>query len=304
MAITIQHGSISSALGLAQKAGRGQRARQVAADDLAFIGLMQDAQADADRNYANEISLALGAQEAQANLNLKADQLRQQSEQDATLNALRQQQAAVDNANSAARIELRRQALEQGAARVDQGQQKIEQREDSYDTRQLAIDQLPPEVQEVVRATGRMPYQPTPRPANMSNDPDIQRLKFELDNLKTRYENNERAKNSYGQSSIKVAAGKHDQRYADLEAASAKLMAAMQAKEAEVIARMQGFASPQPAVPQGTVNQMIRQQGTSPSPAPQSAPAQQPRIVAVAVNPQTGQKVGFDANTGQWVPVP
>jgi hypothetical protein len=57
MSITIDYSPISAALGLAQQAGHAQRQRTVASQDMQFVQMMQQAQQQADQDYANEIRL-------------------------------------------------------------------------------------------------------------------------------------------------------------------------------------------------------------------------------------------------------
>lgn len=156
MAITIDHGNIAAALGLASAAGTAQRDKQVTQDDLNFLGLMQNAQGEADRNYASQIGLALQGQGQQNELAFHQQQAAQSNREF----GLQQQQLAGLNANRAAQQDVRTQSLGIRQDQQDTRQQGQDLRDQQYQDKQDATDALPEDEQNLVRATGRLPYIP------------------------------------------------------------------------------------------------------------------------------------------------
>jgi hypothetical protein len=178
MSINIVHGDISAALGLAQQAGAGIAQQRQRATDMDFIRMMQQAQAQADAEHANEISQGIGVQEFNAGLDMK-----QQSMQQAA------QQQQIENQQANTRLTIAQQNANNSNTNA---QARINQSQDRYDTRQDAINQLPQDVQPVVRATGRMPYQP-----NGGTDHSFQQLEAEAKRYNAMLQQKMKELNSY-----------------------------------------------------------------------------------------------------------
>lgn len=131
MAINVQYGPIGTALGLAQQAGAGRRNARVATQDLQFLQMMQQAQAEADRNYANQIQMALQAQQANANNSLRAEAVAADRDRQAQELEFRKQQANLaqqnvqaDNTRQNAALQFRADQAGQEAATLQSQQAK------------------------------------------------------------------------------------------------------------------------------------------------------------------------------------
>lgn len=157
MAINVQYGDISSALGLALRGGQAIRQRQQAAQDTQFLNLVADQQRAADAAHATEVSQALGADRTNAELAMDQQHYdqqnvlkQQQMDQQAAETQARLAQAAALNAQTHKYQDVNQQMKEQAVADKTAKDQEKEN----------AINMLTPEQQAVVRATGRMPYIP------------------------------------------------------------------------------------------------------------------------------------------------
>jgi hypothetical protein len=168
MAITIDHSNIASALGLAARAGAADRFKTVQQGDLQFASLMQNAQAEADRNYANQIQLALTDKYHNRELDLKAaDQNRREDHEAARRYEVDRQydlnlagaQALNANRGASQGVAQQRLGIEQAHQQTREDGQDL--RQQKFDLSQEAIDSLPPEVRNIVQATGRLPYIPS-----------------------------------------------------------------------------------------------------------------------------------------------
>lgn len=157
MAINVQHGDISSALGLAMRSGEAVRQRQQQQQDMQFLNLVGDMQARADQAHANEVSQALGVDKFNAQ-NAFAQQ------QNTAENTLRQQQLAQQAASEQARMQQSTSQFQQQHQydAADQAMQVEKARRDAEAAaqKQQAIGGLSPREQLVVQSTGRMPYVP------------------------------------------------------------------------------------------------------------------------------------------------
>lgn len=157
MSIGITYGPISAGLQAAVGSGIAQRNRTRSQDDLQFLGLMNQAQAHADQQYANQVQQALGVNEFNADQNLQQQHL---ATQQAMANRDFQFRVYDQNRDAA----LRQQAISQqgqlGQARLGVQNDRLDLANTKYSNQQNALQQLPPELQNVVGATGRMPYVP------------------------------------------------------------------------------------------------------------------------------------------------
>jgi hypothetical protein len=176
MAITINHGNIVTALGLAAQSGNAERNRTVAAQDLDFLRTIQGAQSDADRNYAQQISLALADKQHTAENALQAKALEQKTTDNQREQANIDRQYTLNAANAKALQDYRGGNLD--IARQHQSLREDAQglRQEKYDTQQDAIAGLDPSLQNIVQATGRLPY----IPSNIGQDTDGKALETEF----------------------------------------------------------------------------------------------------------------------------
>lgn len=174
--IGIQYGPISAGLQAARGAGIAQRNRTVAQDDLSFLGLMNQAQAHQDQQYANQVQQALGVKEFNSD---QAMQQQHMAAQQAMAN--RDFQFRVYDQNRDAGI--RQQAIQQqgqlGQARVGIQGDRLDLAQQKYGNQQNAIAQLPADVQPVVGATGRMPW--VPNRGQQDNTPALTAIGRRLD---------------------------------------------------------------------------------------------------------------------------
>lgn len=184
MAINVQHGNISSALGLALTSGQAIRQQQQQKQDMQFQSLVANMQADADRSHANEVSNALGVDKFNATTALN-------QQQDSANNQLRQQQIAQQAASEQARIQQSGQQFQQAHANdaADQQMQVDKAMRDAQaaTAKQAAISQLSPREQNVVNATGNMPFVPREGDANATTakllEGEARRLQAEIQNF-------------------------------------------------------------------------------------------------------------------------
>ncbi len=282
MAITVEYGPISTALNLARQSGEGirkQRAQQQASEFQQLIAAQQEQQA---RQRATAISQAL-AQNQQSFQNQQSSQAQQLAEQ-------RQQQLEQYQTQQLALQQRQQQAQEANAAvRQEQGQSAIELKKQeearralTFGEKETALNALPQDQEQLIRAQGHLPSgqnQDTTRSlaaeyrrltmVHRQAEKDLQAASFD--------ENDMKKFGTLPSETVPGAIKGMEDRYN-----SAK----------QTVAQLQSRLS--------SVDQAITQatpvQG-------QGAPATQPRIVQTATNPQTGQRVGFDANTGQWVAI-
>jgi hypothetical protein len=97
MAFNIQYGPISSALGLAQQAGKNQAAQQNFQDFTQFANLTNQSQEELDRRNANQIQEALQAQGQQNQLGLAHQQMGMEQTRYQAQNELAKAQMAATN---------------------------------------------------------------------------------------------------------------------------------------------------------------------------------------------------------------
>jgi hypothetical protein len=173
MAINVNYGPISSALGLAQQAGINQGKNQDFKNFIDFAGMQQQAQNEMDRRNATAIQNALGISQLQEHYATAEDRIGQEGQMGEAHQQMAQTQMNNENAYRRAELGLRGQAINNSANYRDQRLDQIDSAQatrDEYNqwrqqntanqqqTREDAINQLTPEQQNAVRATGRMPY--------------------------------------------------------------------------------------------------------------------------------------------------
>lgn len=172
MPFEIQYGPISAALGLARQAGLAQRQRTVFGQDQDFLNYVQQAQNHQDSLYATQVQNALGVKEFNSNLGLQQQQQNANIQHsNAELELAKSQQAAT-NAYRQATAQQREESIQNQENRTDLSSQK-------YGDKQDAIQNLPPELQSIVQATGRMPYIPN----SVGQDHSFQQLEAEYKRL-------------------------------------------------------------------------------------------------------------------------
>lgn len=186
MAITINHGNIAAALGLAALSGQADRNRFVSQQDQEFLKTIEGAQSDADRNYASQIQLALQDKQAAAENALKqqtaanqqASQQQDQANSDRNYNlSVANSQALQANRGTTQDVQQQRLGLEGQHQQTRDEAQGL--REDKFGLQQQAIAGLPPELQNIVQSTGRLPYIPN----NIGRDNDTSALESEYRRL-------------------------------------------------------------------------------------------------------------------------
>lgn len=273
MAINVQYGPISSALSLAQKAGNGQRFRQQQQLDQAFIAQVNEQKARDESAYANTIHNALAGDMARQN---------QQSEdaQRATQNAFNQQQLAQQAALGQQRIAVSEQNANTGQQRAfdvnqhyDTADQIAQQRADRPSTQQNNEYRLASA--EYRRLIAAQQAAQKNMNAAMYDEQDMKKLGTRQ-SMKT-----------------PGAIEGHEQQFLTAQKQLADLGTRIQSADQYLQQHQQDTIAPNAA----PVNQQVLRNYAG----QQSAPDTQSRIVKTATNPDTGEKIGFDANTGQWV---
>lgn len=296
MAINVQYGDISSALGLALRAGEGVRQRTQNQQDMEFLNLVGQEQARADAQHASEISRSLGVDRANADLQMHQRQLDSNAAQDTQQNALRQQQIQAQQQEAQARLAQSQNEADRNhqfqQADHDMKVQAFQDKQSEAQTKEKAINALTPDQQNVVRATGHMPY------VSREGDPASQAFKLleaESRRLGAILQQADAAKSK----TLEGQLGQAPPDTADI----AKLRLQKSQVDAELQQQTQGL------IQTGKLNNTaIAQQAVEarqqPASQDQTAPAQQPRFLQVKRNPQDGRLWGFDANQGRWIPVP
>lgn len=295
MAINVQYGDISSALGLALRAGEGVRQRTQNQQDMEFLNLVGQEQARADAAHANQISQALATDRTNADLQMQQRGLDEASAHNQQQEQIRQQQLALQAQENKARLQ---QAAAENARNHQyqdaDHQMKVaafQDKQDEAQRKEAAINALTPEQQNVVRATGRMPYVPS---QGDTNTQAFRLLEAESNRLGTLL-------HQHDAEVAKTIDAKLGNPIPD-SVEIAKIRQQKAAVDAELQQRTQGI------VQNGTLNnaaiakQAVAARQTASQ--DQTAPAQQPRFLKVERNPNDGQLWGFDANVGAWVPVP
>lgn len=171
MAINVQYGDISSALGLALQGGQAVRQRQQQQNDMQFLDLVGNEQARADAAHAQEVSQALGVQKSNADLQMEQRKMDEASQHNVADEGLKQQQIkaqqqeAQDREAQSAALNAQTHQFQQSDH--DMKAQTFADKQKTDQEKADAIATLTPEQQSVVKATGRMPYVP-----NNQGDPD------------------------------------------------------------------------------------------------------------------------------------
>jgi hypothetical protein len=294
MAIGIQYGPISSALGLAQQAGLAQRQRVVAGQDQAFIEMMQQAQRQADQQYAQEVSSALAEQQSNQNLQLHQQALQQQAAAQTAQQDYNTRHLAATTEAQAASNKVAQQNADTAS---DYRSRTNDLAEQKYQDRSDALDTLDPGVANMIRASGRLPATGRGSVA-AGNNQQVQVVR--LLQAEARRAADEIARyDKLKAQTLDFKLGKEVPDPADIVQKKTDL-----AKLNNEIQHMnQGLISAGPGAQVNTqaVLDAAQQNPQAVNPqAPQSAPDQQPRIVRVAVNQTTGERIGL-TDTGQLV---
>jgi hypothetical protein len=293
LAINIDYSPISSALGLAQQAGHAQRQRTVAAQDMQFVQMMQQAQQQADQEYANEIRLGQEQDQRKFSNDLAVQNQKRLAEEAANnvLHQNAQTQVAQQNANTAAGNLQSNAAYRNG--NLDLSQQRYDLSQQKYDTQQGALDNLPDDVANMIRANGHMPGQAQQGNQGLAVykaiEAEAQRVSREVARFDAM-----KAKTVDGMLGRPVA---DPPDVAALRQRLQQLNGYLQKQSDLLQSGGISVGGQQPAVNPQAVQQIIAAQQAAGS---QTAPAQQPRFVQTATNPQTGEKLG-QLPSGQWV---
>ncbi len=284
MAINVQYGPISTALGLASQAGAGVARQRQREEELAYQEMLRRERETQGRDYANQIQAALQAQAGtRADQNIAIQQQRLQQEQQ-----LAQQRMAAQQQAAAQKLAL-------------QQQRKVGQQ--TY-----ISGRGTPEDLAYFEATGKIPETVVPQRPAKEPAPDKQlAAEYRRALAALRLADKQIAQHSYDPFNNEQMVAKTTESQnvkGAISGQEAKFQAA-QAQKAEVERRLQeidqqlageGLLPGEDVVAPGVINQIAEQR--------QTAPTQSPRFVAYARNPQTGERVGYDQNTGQWVKVP
>lgn len=277
MPINVDYGPISTALGLAQKAGKGQGFRQQQQADLAFINSVNQQQAQQDSAYANTIHNAMANDIAKANL---------------------QQQASADANN----VALTQQKMQQSAQDQNADRAVAQQNANTSQTNAFTNSQRAFDVNQHYDAGDTLKQNKADKPAA---DNEARLLSAEYRRLlqaqqqaqknldASRYDESDMKKLGTRQSvHTPGAIDGHEQQFTSAQQQLAALNQRIKSVDQALAAKTQGVIAPDAA----PVNEQVLKNYAG----QQSAPDQQPRIVATATN-SNGEKVGFDANTGQWI---
>lgn len=306
MAITFQYGPVASAIGLATKAGQGQRQQDLFNQGLQFNQLINSEQARLDQKNANEVSRALGVDEFNAHLASGDREFQAQQQQQSANNQLRQQELqSHDQENTANRAIAQQNANTQAKNADTTAAYRTATtglQDQKYQTQQDALNNLNPDQANMIRANGHLPGQPQQdQTAALTRQYRLlvdEARKLEADRQASAYDENDLKKiGSNPSTTVPGAIAGLEERYSHaadrLKFVQKQMEAAQQQLENPASAPL---GSVDPHLGQQVVK-MQQQQGQQ-----QSAP-QQPRITATATNPKTGEKIGFDANTGRWVKI-
>jgi hypothetical protein len=302
MAINVDYSPISSALGLAAQAGQGQRRRQQQQVDLQTIGLAQEMQRAADQRHAQEIQQSLEEQRIGLGAQENADRNRTNSIEQQAQEAYRQQALAQQKDYHDQQLSQQKEIA--GTANSTR-QQNADLAATKFQTQQDAIGNLPPDQQNVVRAQGHLPSAGQDESrlliAEYRRLSEVQRQAIK-DQQAAAYDPNDTKKILYEPSSTNPQAIKGME--AAFDAAARRSAAAAQRMQQidEALSGKTSLLQPgaPTAVPAQSVQQIIQ---ANEAPNQQSAPGQQPRILARERNPQDGKMWGFDANQGRWIPL-
>lgn len=150
MAITVQYGPISSALGLAQVAGQGQGFQIQSQRDLQALQLQNQMQAEIDQRNANTIQMANAQSDLQARMNQQQQQDHQNDIYRQTSLQLQQQQQAQQNSQFQA----------QQATRDKEAKTLEDQRTQAANEKKMRDDwlnSLPPDQRNIVLSGGHLP---------------------------------------------------------------------------------------------------------------------------------------------------
>lgn len=162
MAINVQYGDISSALGLAQMAGKNQGDQQRFRNFTNFAQLTQNAQDEIDRKNAQQIQNSMASDQANRQFQLSQDQLQAHTRQANAEMALSQKRMNSENDFHQGELGLRSTAINNANDYHNTRADQMGRQQDRLDThdqlKQDAIATLPPDAQATVQATGRMPW--------------------------------------------------------------------------------------------------------------------------------------------------
>lgn len=295
MAITLDYSPISSALALATQAGIGQRNQQMFENGVQQSQLSLQAQRELDERNARQIELSLQGQGIAATNQRANAELAMAGKRLDTENDYR-------NKSLAALSDYREGTLDQRAQNADALS--------NYRGSRLDIQQQQADAASK-NADANTTRANTPR---VGASHDMQALESEYGRLSKQeafvakqmkqfaYDPNDPT-DLLAQPSQAVHGAKagFEARFADAQ----RSLTAVQQRRQQIEEGLRQRIDP-------LLN--AQQQGSSPAPSPaapaapqqasgqQSAPSQ-PRIVQTATNPQTGQRIGFDAISGQWVSI-
>jgi hypothetical protein len=162
MAINVQYGNIADALGLAQMAGKNQGDQQRFKNFTQFAQLTQEAQDAIDRKNASAIQNSLASDQANQHFQLAQDQLQAENQRVAAQQSLAAERSKSEDAFRQQELGIRKTNSENEAAyhttRAGQFDRQQNRADENVQNKEAAIANLPPDAQDVVRATGRMPW--------------------------------------------------------------------------------------------------------------------------------------------------
>jgi hypothetical protein len=308
MAITFQYGPAAGAIGLATKAGQGQRQQDLFNQGIQFNQLINQEQARLDQKNANAISQALGVDEFNTHTALADRNFNAEQQQQSVNNDYRTQEAKSQDEERAAARAIQQQNANTQAQNANTNSAyrtaTTDLKNTKYQTQQDALDEMNPDQANMIRANGHLPGQQQQDQTRLLISEyrrlDASARQAQKDADAARYDENDVRKLTAQQSTTVPGsiAGMED-RFVQ----STQRLQAFQARMKQIDDQINN-GTRSAVDPNGTVDknlgQKLIQQQQNPQ---QSAPAQQPRIVETATNPKTGQRIGFDANTGRWVSI-
>jgi hypothetical protein len=150
--INVNYGPISAALGMAQTAGAGQgnvQAQQLQLQkrqqDMAFINMVQQAQAQADQEHANEISQGIGVQEFNANLDMRGQAAQVANQQQQIENDQANRRIAISQQNEQANAANDQARQSQAGADAAAREAYRRQQQQNFDANQARLANAPDE---------------------------------------------------------------------------------------------------------------------------------------------------------------
>lgn len=154
MPFNVQYGPISTAVMLGARAGMGQYHQQQFADDMSFMGQLNDMQRTADASRATDMQNALGYYDAQSRNQLANAQLQQAGAFHGAELGIQAQHLKLSRDQMANMNQYRQGSLSNRQDNTAIRQQALGDKEDASAAKNDALSQLDPQTAAMLQATG------------------------------------------------------------------------------------------------------------------------------------------------------